>query len=382
VNSLCWPNRTIVALLWRREKLGKSVRNILIVSILIIIGLSSASMAQDAEYNRLPADILDAAPPSDYVSGLPGNLSGNGHVCRSLPVADVRRRIVDIAVQEWSVFGFPIVDRSNVARRFFPDGIVSEAANPEFAEPQIVRAFPRLGTFEDSERVATAIAGYWAATPEGAPILDEQNQAWNGPGGDDVTWLRPWSAAFISWVMCEAGLGESSQFSRSVAHHRYIDQAIRARDGEAPESAFVAYDPGEQEVSPGDLLCNGRASLNYRTIADRRRNLGQGARTHCDIVVKVDEAASRILVIGGNVFRSLSLTMLPAMKDEGGPLKPSDDTRVAGTRNVFAHLKLRAPPIEADALDHTPTIRSIYCVVQFDDDGEGTPRFANTTAEC
>jgi hypothetical protein len=295
---------------------------------------------------------------------------------------EVRRRIVDIAVQEWGVFGFPIVDRTNVARSFFPEGIISQDANPEFTAPQIVRTFPRLGTFEDSEDVATAIAGYWAATPEGGPILEEQNRAWGGPGGDDVTWLRPWSAAFISWVMCEAGLGEDGQFNRSVAHHRYIDQAIRARDGSASAAAFVAYDPGESEISPGDLLCNGRASLNYRTIADRRRNLGQGARTHCDIVVKVDEDASRILVIGGNVFRSLSLTMLPAVKDAGRPLRPSDDTFVAGTRNVFAHLKLRAPAIEADALDHAPTIRSLGCVVRFDAEGEDTPRLADPAPQC
>ena len=306
---------------------------------------------------------------------MPGNLAGNGRACRSEPLSDVRRRIVNVAVQEWGIFGFPIVDRTNIERRFFPVGIVEDDANPEFAAPQIVRAFPRLGTFEDSEDVAATIAGYWAATPEGEPILEEQNRAWGGPGGDDVTWLRPWSAAFISWVMCEAGLGKQELFHRSVAHHRYIDQAIRARDGQAPESAFVAHDPGEASISPGDLLCNGRRSLNYRTIADRRRNLGEGARTHCDIVVKVDEARSRILVIGGNVFRSASLTMLPAIKEAGKPLRPSDDSNVAGTRNVFAHLKLRADPIEADALDNTPTIRALSCVVEFDDEDGEAPRF-------
>jgi hypothetical protein len=175
--------------------------------------------------------------------------------------------------------------------------------------------------------------------------------------------------------MCEAGLGTPEQFQRAVAHHRYIDQAIRARDGTAPGGAYVAYDPGETAISPGDLLCNGRGTLNYRTVADRRRNLGDGARTHCDIVVKVDGEKRRFLVIGGNVFRSVSLTMLPAVRTDGRPLHPADDTYADGTRNVFVHLKLRADPIEAEALDNTPTIEMLGCVVQFEDDEGAAPRF-------
>jgi hypothetical protein len=337
------------------------------------------AFAQDAAYARLPAAVFDVTPPSAFVSGGLGTLSGNGRACRELATSETRRRIVDIAVQEWGYFGFPIVDRSNVARRFFPAGIVHDDANPEYTAPQIVRAFPRLGTFEDSEDVATTIAGYWAVTPEGGPILSEQNRAWAGPGGDDVTWIRPWSAAFISWVMCEAGLGKAEQFRRAVAHHSYIDQAIRARDGEAGEAAFIAHDPGEEEISPGDLLCNGRASLNYRTLADRRRNMGEGMRSHCDIVVKVDAPGRRIFVIGGNVYRSASMTILPAVAEEGKPLRPADEDYVNGTRNVFAHLKLRAPSIEADALDSSATIRHLACVVRFESDDGDAPRFVPGT---
>jgi len=361
---------------------GAAVKHFALMIVAISMVAPQLAAAQDAEFRRLPAELLDARSPEAFVTGDLGSMAANGRACRSEPVDQIRRRIVDIAVQEWGAFGFPIVDRSNVARRFFPEGILAAEANPEFTAPQIVRAFPRLGTFEDSEDVAATIAGYWAATPEGAPILEEQNRAWNGPGGDDVTWLRPWSAAFISWVMCEAGLGSPEQFARSVAHHKYIDQAIRARDVDAPRSAFVAYDPGEKDIVPGDLLCNGRQSLNYRTIADRRRNLGEGARTHCDIVVKVDGENSRILVIGGNVFRSASLTMLPATRMESGRLRPSDEDQINGTRNVFAHLQLQAAAIEADALDNSATIRALGCVVQFDADTENVARFKNQPRGC
>ncbi len=354
----------------------------LFLTAALIVMASTAASAQEAEYRRLPADILDVTPPESYVHGEAGNLSASGRACRTLPTAEVRRRIVDVAVQEWGFFGFPIVDRSNVARAFFPPGIVAGRANPAYTEPQIVRAFPRLGTFEDSEDVAATIAGYWSVTPEGGPILAEQNRAWSGPGGDDVTWLRPWSAAFISWVMCEAGLGETSQFRRAVAHHSYVDQAIRARDGNEPNAAFVAYSPGEEDISPGDLLCNGRASLNYRTIADRRRNMGEGMRSHCDIVVKVDAPTKRIFVIGGNVYRSASMTILPAVVEEGAPLRPTDDTYIDGTRNIFAHLKLRAPAIEANALDTSATVRNLACVVQFDAEDGPAASFVGGAGEC
>jgi hypothetical protein len=149
--------------------------------------------------------------------------------------------------------------------------------------------------------------------------------------------------------MCEAGLGAATQFQRAIAHHTYIDQAIRARDGRAPQAAFIAYDAGETTIAPGDLLCSSRRPV-YRTIADRRRQMGVGARSHCDVVVKVDEARRQVLAIGGNVRGVVSLKALPALRGAGGPLRAitGDDDRP-----VFAHLKLRADaaPVETTALD-------------------------------
>ena len=136
--------------------------------------------------------------------------------------------------------------------------------------------------------------------------------------------------------MCEGGLGDPAQFRRAVAHHVYIDQAIRARAVSAAPAAFAAYDIGEASIAPGDLLCSARRPA-YRSIAERRRRMGDGARTHCDIVVKVDASRNRILAIGGNVRRAVSLKLLPAAREPGQDLRP-----VGGGRRMFAHLKLRA----------------------------------------
>ena len=305
--------------------------------------------AQQPGFARLPATVLDAVPPSARVRGVPGTTTVQPRACETKPAADIRRRVVDIAVQEWGFFGFRLaaaddVDDSGGA----PGGATFESLSQEERR----RRRPRLPPAE-AARVAASIAGYWAVTPEGPWIVARQNDRWNGEDGIGARWNAPWSAAFVSWVMCEAGLG-APQFQRAIAHHAYIDQAIRARDGRAPQAAFVAYDAGETAIVPGDLLCSSRRPA-YRSIAERRRQSGVGARSHCDVVVKVDERLNRIYAIGGNVRGVVSLKQLPAVRAAGKPL--SADTG-NDERPMFAHLKLRAEPIDANALDASPTMRA------------------------
>jgi hypothetical protein len=281
------------------------------------------------------------------VTGAPGQMTVRRNACRTLPTADTRRRIVDVAVQEWAFFGFSMVE---------PDADEDDFAFepfPWYRDFEPVRA-------EEAARVASSIAGYWAVTAEGPGIVANQNRAWTGPDGIGSRWIAPWSAAFISWVMCEAGLGDASQFQRAIAHHVYIDQAIRARDGKAPQAAFVAYDAGEKAIEPGDLLCTSRRPV-YKNLAQRRGQMGEGARTHCDVVVKVDEPGNRVFAIGGNVRRSVSMKVLPAASQPGKPMRLLEQPMLGRIRPVFAHLKLRAKPIEANALDTSPTIKVVAC---------------------
>ena len=305
---------------------------------LALIGLATAqepSTAPQMALDRLPPVVFDVESPSARVRGVPGVMSVQTRTCRTLPIAEVRRRIVDIVAQEWGFFGFRM-------------------AAPTDGEEEDGGRRGRRSRLPASEasRVAASIAGYWAVTPGGAWIVERQNDRWNGPDGIAARWNAPWSAAFVSWVMCEAGLGATTQFHRAVAHHTYIDQAIHARDGRAPDAAFVAHDAGETTIGPGDLLCSSRRPA-YRTLAERRRQMGVGARSHCDVVVKVDEAGARIHAIGGNVRGVVSLKQIPAVRESGRPLRPGN---VNSERPMFAHLKLRAPSIDANALDTSPTI--------------------------
>ncbi len=322
--------------------------------VIVILGLLVAveARAQEVPFQRSVSKGMEVASPSERVGGAPGSMAVRDRECRSLPSDGVRRRIVDIALQEWTFFGSPVVDQVSEVR-LLPPGMGSGSEGLVLESTSSGR--PPLLDPGESARVASSIAGYWVVTPEGSGILSEQNRAWNGPNGVGARWVAPWSAAFISWVMCEAGLASSDQFRRAIAHRSYIDQAIRARDGAAPGSAYVAYDVGEVAVEPGDLLCNSRRPV-YRNLAERRRQMGIGASTHCDVVVKVDAGAERILAIGGNVLRAVSLKVLPATAEDG-ILKPRVDSR----RPPFAHLKLRADPIELDPLLDSPSLSAFSC---------------------
>jgi len=328
---------------------------------ILVVGFAAVvnvAVAQDA-LPRLPRAAFDVITPSERVAGARGSLTVYQTLCRNGPTSWARRRVVDIAVQEWAFFGMQTIDATKVEDRILPPGLVPDAINPQLPAPRIERQFARVGTAESNDDLDTTIAGYWSSTPDAPRILAQQNAAWNAPGGNSVNWVQPWSAAFISWVMCEAGLGEMAQFHRSIAHREYIDQAIRARDGMDAEAAYVAYDAGEAQIEPGDLLCNARASANYRMLSDRRSDVGRFAPTHCDIVVKIDERAGRIFVIGGNVEQSVSLTILPLRRDGEAYAKPVDDSIIDGARTVFAHLKLRADRVELNALDNSPTVRAL-----------------------
>lgn len=325
----------------------------LLLALTAALAATSIGVAQQTSFDRLSPDQLDVVPPSARVAGTLGGLKIRETSCRSLPSERLRRRIVDLAVQEWGFFGFTVVDQTRVeppARTAQTDRI---ARTPRGGR----RRWSRLSA-ADTARVADSIAGYWTVTLEASWILDRQNQRWEA-SGSGARWRTPWSAAFVSWVMCESGLDESAEFRRAVAHHTYIDQAIRARDAGGSRAAFTAYDIGEMSISPGDLLCSGRRPA-YRTIAERRRQIGEGARTHCDVVVKLDDVHDRILTIGGNVRGTVGLKLMPAVRDPDLGLRPE-----GGTRRMFAHLKLRAEPIEADALDHSPTIHAVVCGGRF-----------------
>ena len=253
--------------------------------------------AQDATLPRLPPQILDVVSPSTWVQGGPGQMVVQRGQCREFPTDQLRRRIVDIAVQEWAFFGFPALDLRNGARLTPPGAFSgSEGGPPQWSVGQ--GRTPPLGP-QESARVASTIAGYWAATPQGPGIVREQNGNWNGPSGVAARWRAPWSAAFISWCMSSAGAGK--RFLYSASHAAYINQAIANAENGAFTSSTLGHPVTGYKLKAGDLIGHWRGDKKITFANAVRRGWYE---SHVDIVVEVHKGFA--LSIGGNVMHSVT----------------------------------------------------------------------------
>jgi|GEM_PF-3668205 len=139
-----------------------------------------------------------------------------------------------------------------------------------------------------------------------------------------------WSAAFICWVMREAGVKREHGFRFGIRHMDYITEALRNREGENSfnttkntafkkyvNKAFWLYDIAEQKTTPievGDILCMNRKTANgltkhsYSSLKSRFFDGTNYTKTktygssHCDLVVdKITKGGKHYLVAtGGN----------------------------------------------------------------------------------
>lgn len=107
----------------------------------------------------------------------------------------------------------------------------------------------------------------------------------------------PWSAAFISWCMNEAGDGD--KFPYSPGHATYINAAIK-NVGQAG-APLVAHPPKSYSLKPGDLIgyWRGVRAINL----DNALQVGW-YQSHTDIVVEVGNGFAR--TIGGNLMHSVT----------------------------------------------------------------------------
>ncbi len=272
--------------------------------------------------------------------------------CAPASHGDLRQRLVDLAVEEWARFGYPLAPRADADLLY---KVFAELTRPHDA-PYAERDPLMLQT----------IGGYWAAlsgvassgvSDAGAYEIATANARWARAAGEyraNPGWQTPWSGAFISWLMCEGGV---TDFRRSWAHRDYVDAAIAAAD-EGPSHPYHAHAP---DIAPrvGDLLCSSRG---YRTdLAARRSYPDSEAGMHCDLVVAIDRPAALILAVGGNVDNAVALVPYRLTGVAGGVRIRSvcTDEKVCVDERLFALLILQAPEsaatlANAPALDTPP----------------------------
>lgn len=281
--------------------------------------------------------------------------------CPSIPDrgGSATTRMIDLAAAEWAYFGLPVLDMAVEPQAIVPRmpqaagvvDIIAPSRNASIGD-RVLRQAPRLGLMEDDSAVRGTIAGYWAATgsEEAMRVQSIVNYGWS-----DAGWAMPWSAAFISWLACEAGLS-TEQFRRSGAHFDYVRAAVRARDGQDASHVYVAYDLNEAVPAAGDLLCTARGNATFSSIADVRGGVSDALSLHCDLVVKTDLERRRLFAIGGNVNQAVTLSVI-AIDGKGQPLTDRD---IIGAHRWFAVLKPRQGAGPTHDLDGTPTVQQLY----------------------
>ncbi len=291
--------------------------------------------------------------------------------CRPDVRPGVRQRIVTAAASQWRAFRYPVLDRTANSTTLIPTDngapIVSSQLNPSVPPENRTRAAPRLGLMEDDQAVSLAIGAYWAVTDPSE--VDKQNRLWAVE--PSTGWAVAWSAAFVSWVMCESGLTED-HFERSAAHITYIEDAYRSAG--ASNRAYRYEANGEGSIDPGDLICAWRGTadgLDFQEGSERlqeanafhrlpaseqarREELGTAITgpvgTHCDIVVKVDMDRGRIYAIGGNVVQAVTMTILGFTLD-GDRMRLETPPEHPGAPRWFAILRLNLPDAGSADLD-------------------------------
>jgi len=197
-------------------------------------------------------------------------------------VPDTRARMVFLARQEWALFGRPVV-------------------RADATESTLVFAPDLEATHEVQGPMLTRVLTYWYAVSD-QPIVGYQGE------------LRPWSAAFIAWLVRSAGVPED-EFPSTVLHWHYIEHALNSGGGN-DAARFVARDARVYAPKVGDLICAPRGDAFVAEVSDFER-LRHGAY-HCDLVVAV--RTGELDAIGGNVLDAVSMTRV-ALDAAGRPVR-------------------------------------------------------------
>jgi peptidoglycan hydrolase-like protein with peptidoglycan-binding domain len=188
-----------------------------------------------------------------------------------------------------------------------PDAIVRAATG------ELPRWRPPGGRIlqETDPEAMPMLRSYWGAVGFFFTDSQLQNRAWQE--------LHPWSAAFISWVMCHAGAG--STFSYNPAHYTYVRQAMLNTDNAVTTNPFWAYPINKVAPEPGDLVCKARTDKKNPTLATWSTLKNRVWPLHCDVVTSTPKRGV-ITVVGGNVGGTVGEKGLHVHPD--GKLVPGD----------------------------------------------------------
>lgn len=228
----------------------------------------------------------------------------------------------------------------------------------------------------------SGLIGHMAGFPGATDCNDTEGGHWKNASCRAFLVDRPWSAAFVSFVMLRAGV---PGFRASPSHVDYVRDAYLR-----PESSpFLFLDPLSAPAQAGDLMCFARASTRVLGHAGLMgffdSSANSGLPMHCDIVV--DNSGGVMSTVGGNVLQGVTMRRLPVNREglawalprrtgSEPPCRPDAQDGCSFNRQDWvALLKLKALPpatqmVPAGPLNPAATPNCcINCVV-----GENIPR--------
>jgi hypothetical protein len=233
-----------------------------------------------------------------------------------------RRKVVHLAVCEWSKFGYqtveirpvPLAEAQSLPGSLGLTAALGRGALPpppgyEHVTPAIA-AQVRFGPTESDRSASPLVENYWSAVRPSlvTAVRRAREAADQGGGGRSLYpgWWDPWSAAFVSWTFQTAGV---SWFRGSASHVLYLQAAMVRRPGSVV--GISRYRP-----LPGDLICAPRAdgageptAVSEAGFLKALEASGEHFDSHCDVVVRVNAAS--VVSIGGNVENAVTATVTP-----------------------------------------------------------------------
>ena len=212
----------------------------------------------------------------------------------------------------------------------------------ENAGAQLVESNPAVaGKLEDYARAAgvpnpAATAANFAATGRSPPTPPPNEE--------------PWSAAFISYIMQQAGAaaGQFGSFNLNRGHDEYIKAARDNREAQDLMNPFWLTTLDEVAPEIGDLLCvnrgGGTVSFDPTVVGG---NLPTDFRSHADVVtgISVNSNGDPVIVtLGGNLDNSVRQRLVPVDADFKVTATSHNGVEPAGVRPAdpyFAVLRMR-----------------------------------------
>lgn len=214
---------------------------------------------------------------------------------------DTARNLVRLACNEHRLWHAPFIDRQGRAA-LLP---VTEAESSMLADDGL-RAWQRVASYWTGSNTLARTTSH----PGSSACLEAAGHGIDNPVQAALcrSFLldMPWSAAFISWLMGQAGV---SDFPASAAHLDYIAASHRL------QGPYRISDPHQTRIRPGDLLCHLRGSVAQVDHAGLLQALAQGRthgwQSHCDLVIASNPGGNRTAyLIGGNVLNAVSMRLL------------------------------------------------------------------------